>query len=125
MFRAIISPILWSTRLCVTACGIMHRRCCRPVAWMSCSTLSRSLAGSIVSALYHKLQTHFNAPEDGRNYSPKHVELIGIINKPLLLHLVVCIIILVMHSRTNIKFVNQYLEEMQEKIRHSPENCHE
>ena len=26
-------------------------------------------------------------PEDGRDYRPKHVELIGIINKPLLLHL--------------------------------------
>ena len=29
-----------------------------------------------------------NAPEDVRNHRPKHVELIGIINKPLLLHLV-------------------------------------
>ena len=28
------------------------------------------------------------APEDGQNNSPKHVELTGIINKPLLLHLV-------------------------------------
>jgi len=27
-------------------------------------------------------------PEDGRNNYPKHAELIGIINKPLLLHLV-------------------------------------
>ena len=27
------------------------------------------------------------APEDGRDHRPKHVELIGIINKPLLLHL--------------------------------------
>ena len=31
MFRAIILPIFRSTRLCVTASGIMHRRCCRPV----------------------------------------------------------------------------------------------
>jgi hypothetical protein len=29
-----------------------------------------------------------NAPEDGQNNYPKHVELIGIINKQLLLHLV-------------------------------------
>ena len=29
-----------------------------------------------------------SAPEDGRNYRPKQVELIEIINKPLLLHLV-------------------------------------
>jgi hypothetical protein len=32
--------------------------------------------------------TQSNTPEDGRDQRPKHVELIGIINKPLLLHLV-------------------------------------
>ena len=32
-----------------------------------------------------------SAPEDGQNNFPKHVELTGIINKPLLLHLVGCI----------------------------------
>ena len=46
-------------------------------------------AGSIVGALYHKLETQSSVPEDGRNYRPKQVELIEIINKPLLLHLVV------------------------------------
>ena len=30
MFREIILPIFRSTRVCVTACGIMHPRCCRP-----------------------------------------------------------------------------------------------
>ena len=35
--------------------------------------------------------TQSSAPEDGRNYRPKHVELIGIINKLLLLHLVGCL----------------------------------
>ena len=35
-----------------------------------------------------QLQIQPSAPEDGRNYHPKHVELIGISNKPLLLHLV-------------------------------------
>ena len=43
MFRAIILTIFRSARLCVTACGIMHARCCRPPA------------DNIVSALYHKL----------------------------------------------------------------------
>ena len=57
----------------------MHPRCCRPVA------------GNIVGALYHKLYTQSSAPEDGQNNCPKHVELIGIINKPLLLHLVGCL----------------------------------
>jgi len=32
--------------------------------------------------------TQSSAPEDGRDERPKHVELIGIFNKPLLLHLV-------------------------------------
>ena len=32
--------------------------------------------------------TQSSAPEDARDHRPKHVELIGIINKPLLLHLV-------------------------------------
>jgi hypothetical protein len=35
--------------------------------------------------------TQSSAPEDGQNNFPKHVELIGIINKPLLLHLVGCL----------------------------------
>jgi len=48
-------------------------------------------AGSIVGALYHKLETHSSAPEDGRNYRLKHVELIAVINKLLLLHLVGCL----------------------------------
>jgi hypothetical protein len=33
-----------------------------------------------------------NAPEDGQNNCPKHVELTRIINKQLLLHLVVCLL---------------------------------
>ena len=35
--------------------------------------------------------TQSSAPEDGRGHRPKHVELVGIINKPLLLHLVGCL----------------------------------
>ena len=76
MFREIILHIFRSTRLCVTACGIMHPRCCRPKA------------GNIVGAFYH---TRSSAPEDEQNSCPKHVGLTGIINKPLLLHLVGCL----------------------------------
>ena len=32
--------------------------------------------------------TQSSAPEDGQNNYPEHVELTGIINKPLFLHLV-------------------------------------
>ena len=35
--------------------------------------------------------TQSSAPEDGQNNCPKHVELSGIINKLLLLHLVGCL----------------------------------
>ena len=42
-------------------------------------------------ALYHSCNTQSSAPEDGRNNRPKHGELIGIFNKPLLLHLVGCL----------------------------------
>ena len=35
--------------------------------------------------------TQSSAPEDGQNDCPKNVELTGIINKPLLLHLVGCL----------------------------------
>ena len=35
--------------------------------------------------------TQPSAPEDGQNNCPKHVELTGIINKLLLLHLVGCL----------------------------------
>ena len=80
MFRTIISPIFRSTRLCVKslcynaptmlpAGGRQHRGCFIPQAF----------------------NTQSSAPEDGRNHRPKHFELIGIINKPLILHLVGCL----------------------------------
>jgi len=40
----------------------------------------------------YKIQSR--ATEDGQNNFPKHVELTGIINKPLLLHLVGCLYLL-------------------------------
>ena len=35
--------------------------------------------------------TQSSDPEDGQNNCPKHIELTGIINKPLLLHLDCCL----------------------------------
>ena len=74
MFRAIILPIFRSTRLCVTACGIIPP---------DVATLSVHYTTNC--------NTQSSAPEDGQNNFPKHVELTGIINKPLLLHLVGCL----------------------------------
>jgi len=42
--------------------------------------------------------TQSSAPEDGRNCHPKHVELIGIINKLLSFHLIGCLYYLFLNS---------------------------
>jgi hypothetical protein len=50
--------------------------------------------------------TQSSAPEDGQNNCLKHVELIGIICTPLLLHLVGCLYYLfisMMHGQADIK----------------------
>jgi len=44
--------------------------------------------------------TQSSAPEDGRDQRPKHVELIGIINRPLLLYLVGVYIIYINDERS-------------------------
>jgi len=45
--------------------------------------------------------TQSSALEDGRDHRPKHVELIGIFNKPLLLHLVGVYMIYINDARSN------------------------
>ena len=45
--------------------------------------------------------TQSSASEDGRDHRPKHVELIGIINKQLMLHLFDVYIIYVNDARSN------------------------
>ena len=103
------------------AYGTMHRRCSRLVSWMRWydaaglvsrlhHTTSSSLpAGRIVGALYHKLQTRCSAPEDGGNYRQKHVELIGSINKPLLLHLVGCLYYCINDARPYKHQINKWV----------------
>ena len=76
MFRAIILPIFRSTRLCVTACGIMH-----PTMLPATGRQHRGVHYT------RSCDTQSSAPEDRQNNCPKHVELTGIINNPLLLHL--------------------------------------
>ena len=59
----------------------MHPRCCRPVAGPATSWVRYTTS----------CNTQSSAPEDGQNNCPKYVGLTGIINKPLLLHLVGCL----------------------------------
>ena len=53
--------------------------------------------------------TQSSAPVDRQNNFPKHVELIGIINKPLLLHLVGCLYYLQEHL---FYFVDLFVENI-------------
>jgi len=65
----------------------MHPRCCRPAtSWVHYTT---------------SCNTQSSAPEDGRDNHPKHVKLIGIINRPLLLHLVGVYIIYINDAQSN------------------------
>ena len=99
MFRAMMPPIFRSTGLCVTACGIMHPR------MLPAGSLEAPLPGyrPATSRVHYttSCNTQSSAPEDGRDHRPKHVELIGIINKPLLLHLVGVYIIYINDARSN------------------------
>ena len=67
MFRTLILPIFMTTRLCLQRLA---------TSWVHYTT---------------SCNTQSSDPEDGRNHRPKHFELIGIINKPLILHLVGCL----------------------------------
>ena len=53
--------------------------------------------------------TQSSAPEDGQNNFPKHVELTGIINKPLLLHLVGVYIIYINDARSSKYQIMKYI----------------
>ena len=79
MFRAIISPILRS-RDCVYS------------LWYNAPTMLPAGYRPAASSVHYTTSCNtVCAPQDGRNYRPKLVELIGIVNKPLLLHLVGCL----------------------------------
>ena len=88
MFRTIILPICRSTRLCITACGIIHLQCCRQPGSGVPPLPGYRLPATLQVYNTTSCNTRSSAPEDGQDHRPKHVELIGIINKPLLLHLV-------------------------------------
>ena len=61
--------------------------------WYNAPTMLPARGRPATSWMYYttSCNTQTIVPEDGQNNWPKHVELTGIINKPLLLHLVGCI----------------------------------
>ena len=72
-----------------TTCDIVHSRCCRPVAGNTDTAAGLQQCRCVVPKAVYTVKK--SAPEDGRNHRPKLAELIGIVNKPLLLHLVGCL----------------------------------
>ena len=60
--------------------------------WYNAPTMLLAGGWPATSWVYYNTScnTQSSAPEDEQNNCPKHVELTGIINKPLLLHLVGC-----------------------------------
>jgi len=56
--------------------------------WTVCYSLWYNAPTMLPAAPLPGCNTQCSAHEDGRDHGPKYVELIGIINKPLLLHLV-------------------------------------
>ena len=61
--------------------------------WYNAPTMLPAGGRPVTSWVHYttSCNTQSSAPEDGQNNCPKHVELIGISNKPLLLHLVGCL----------------------------------
>ena len=99
MFRAFILPIFRSARLCVAACGIMHPRLYRPAtSWVQYTT---------------SWNTQSSAPEGGQNNCPKHVELIEIINKTVIVasSWLSILFISIMHGQANIKSISVCTEK--------------
>ena len=75
----------------ITACGIIHPRCCRPAnSWVHYATICN---------------TQYSAPEDGQKNCRKHVELIGIINKTVIVASIWLSTLFksMMHGQANIK----------------------
>ena len=91
MFRAIITPILSSTdcvySLRYNAPTMLPAGILDEVEFHLIQDTGRQHRRCIIPQPVNTVC----ASEDGRNYRPKHVELIGIINKLLLLHLVCCL----------------------------------
>ena len=65
-------------------------------------------------------KTPSSAPEDGRNHRPKHVELTGIINKPLLLQLVGCLYYCINDARSDKRQCTWVLFDPRNKYRLLP-----
>ena len=92
MFREIILPIVRSTSLCYNL-------------WYNASTMLPAIGRQHRGCIIQPPVTHSLVfLKMGKIIAAKQVELFGIINKPLLLHLVGCLYyISMMHGQVNIR----------------------
>ena len=110
MFQAMISPIFRSTSLYVTACGIMHPRCCRPVAWKRRNPhpVYRPAGSSVHYSISckHSLVLLSMGEIIARNML-KWLELL--INRHCCIYLVFMLFISMMHGQANIKRKSRFI----------------
>ena len=78
-----------------------HNLWCKAPTMLPAGSLEEELPGYRLATSWVHYTTQSSALEDGRDHRPKHVELIGIINKQLLLHLVGVYIIYANDARSN------------------------
>ena len=76
--------------------------------WYNAPTMLPATGWQHCGCIIPQAVTQSSAPEDGRDHLPKHVELIVIIKKPLLLHLVGVYILYGNDARSN-KYQTEHL----------------
>jgi hypothetical protein len=91
--------------MCNTAYGRLYPICRRSVIWWWSSSAIRSLTGKYWVQHTISCITQSNAPEDGQNCCPKHVELNWIYQLIVISLDFFFTSLLMMHGKTNIKFI--------------------
>ena len=69
-----------------------------------------------VTSRQQSVETQSSAPEDGRDYRLKHIELIAIIYKPLLLRLVGCLYYFINNARSYKRQTFIYLNAIRQSV---------
>jgi hypothetical protein len=97
MFRS--STIIWEPALNLVKVIFMLKNSVKLRRYLLCGCVAACCTHDVAGHRPAKSSVHnitscntqSSVPEDGQNNCPKHVELTGIIHKPLLLHLVGCL----------------------------------
>ena len=77
--------------------------------WYNAATMLLATGRQHRGCIIPQPVTQSSVPEYGQNNCPKHVELTGIINKPLLLHLVGCLYYLCLYIFFRLATQSQFI----------------